>query len=351
MMRLKQKFIKLSALIAILIMSLSACKSEKQVNNEEKFAKLNPQELAQAQANTKQEIVNRLICSRFSSEIHEYSNDIKNKQLKMHWQYFWKYPHQFEITKLYYRSTVAELLKRNAVYDYEASSMNNMTAPPIETLPCQDTIANWTQLQHEFSQIKAVMPMEYFYEESWSYKFEKAKRWVGDLFSDIFNVLLYIAAFIYAFTLHKALIKNRNQEGFFLIVVTPFLALPFVKEFRNFLPFHTEKWEAWLIGSLFISLTFTAVILIYLLIDKNRKDDNELSIVEEVDLSVEFLPIKIDENDKVIDGIPDIKGTSVAPKYRNPNNTEQTWSGRGRAPKWAAELKAEGKLESALTQH
>lgn len=24
----------------------------------------------------------------------------------------------------------------------------------------------------------------------------------------------------------------------------------------------------------------------------------------------------------------------VAPKYRNPNNHDETWSGRGRAPKW-----------------
>ena len=26
----------------------------------------------------------------------------------------------------------------------------------------------------------------------------------------------------------------------------------------------------------------------------------------------------------------------VAPKYRNPNNPEETWSGRGRAPGWMA---------------
>jgi DNA-binding protein H-NS len=33
----------------------------------------------------------------------------------------------------------------------------------------------------------------------------------------------------------------------------------------------------------------------------------------------------------------------VAPKYRNPNNPEETWSGRGRAPGWmAAHLEAGG---------
>lgn len=32
----------------------------------------------------------------------------------------------------------------------------------------------------------------------------------------------------------------------------------------------------------------------------------------------------------------------VAPKYRNPNNPDETWSGRGRQPKWMQQLQAEG---------
>lgn len=36
----------------------------------------------------------------------------------------------------------------------------------------------------------------------------------------------------------------------------------------------------------------------------------------------------------------------VAPKYRNPNNPEETWSGRGRAPGWmAAHIQAGGKKD------
>ncbi len=41
-------------------------------------------------------------------------------------------------------------------------------------------------------------------------------------------------------------------------------------------------------------------------------------------------------------------GKSVAPKYRNPANPEQTWTGRGKMPKWCADMKAAGMLESAL---
>lgn len=33
----------------------------------------------------------------------------------------------------------------------------------------------------------------------------------------------------------------------------------------------------------------------------------------------------------------------VAPKYRNPANAKETWSGRGKQPRWLAELTAKGK--------
>ena len=34
---------------------------------------------------------------------------------------------------------------------------------------------------------------------------------------------------------------------------------------------------------------------------------------------------------------------SVAPKYANPQNAEQTWTGRGRRPQWVQEALASGK--------
>jgi DNA-binding protein H-NS len=46
-----------------------------------------------------------------------------------------------------------------------------------------------------------------------------------------------------------------------------------------------------------------------------------------------------------------LKGAKVAPKYRNPSNHEQTWSGRGVSPTWVQALKSEGKLDSALIVH
>jgi DNA-binding protein H-NS len=36
-------------------------------------------------------------------------------------------------------------------------------------------------------------------------------------------------------------------------------------------------------------------------------------------------------------------GTKVAPKYRNPANPAETWSGRGKHPKWMTNAMAGGK--------
>ena len=50
-------------------------------------------------------------------------------------------------------------------------------------------------------------------------------------------------------------------------------------------------------------------------------------------------------------GVRGKKGGTVAPKYRNPKDSSQTWTGRGRQPKWlVAELEKGRKLESFLIQ-
>jgi DNA-binding protein H-NS len=45
---------------------------------------------------------------------------------------------------------------------------------------------------------------------------------------------------------------------------------------------------------------------------------------------------------------PSDKRAKVAPKYRNPNDANQTWTGRGRTPVWVQALKDAGTLDAAL---
>jgi len=42
------------------------------------------------------------------------------------------------------------------------------------------------------------------------------------------------------------------------------------------------------------------------------------------------------------------KRAAVAPKYKNPANSSQTWSGRGRQPAWYRDAVAAGKKEKDL---
>lgn len=42
------------------------------------------------------------------------------------------------------------------------------------------------------------------------------------------------------------------------------------------------------------------------------------------------------------------KKKTVAPKYRNPENAGETWTGRGRRPKWVEEALSKGKSLKSL---
>jgi DNA-binding protein H-NS len=46
-----------------------------------------------------------------------------------------------------------------------------------------------------------------------------------------------------------------------------------------------------------------------------------------------------------------MKGVKLPPKYRNPLDQNQTWTGRGVDPSWVAKLREAGILESALIQN
>lgn len=41
-------------------------------------------------------------------------------------------------------------------------------------------------------------------------------------------------------------------------------------------------------------------------------------------------------------------GNKVAPKYRNPQDATQTWTGRGRTPSWCQAMKDAGSFDTAL---
>ena len=66
-----------------------------------------------------------------------------------------------------------------------------------------------------------------------------------------------------------------------------------------------------------------------------------LSIAQTLGVSVEDL--LADSKKKSKSGAADARTEKVRAQYRNPADSEQTWTGRGRQPKWVVEALAQGK--------
>lgn len=74
------------------------------------------------------------------------------------------------------------------------------------------------------------------------------------------------------------------------------------------------------------------------LLDKYEKERRKAVIKEIQDLAASAnLSIEIKEGDKVINS------SKGVPRYRNPSNPQQTWSGRGKRPNWLNEALESGK--------
>jgi DNA-binding protein H-NS len=72
-----------------------------------------------------------------------------------------------------------------------------------------------------------------------------------------------------------------------------------------------------------------------------RRDTEKTAVRDKVIKLIEDAGFTFEE----IFGKPRGKKTALPPKYRNPNNASQTWSGRGRRPQWLDQLMAKGKKQ------
>ncbi|MEH6437349.1 H-NS histone family protein [Massilia sp. DD77] len=73
--------------------------------------------------------------------------------------------------------------------------------------------------------------------------------------------------------------------------------------------------------------------------DLQKAREQILAIAQEAGVSVQELLATSDKKLKQGKG----KGQKVQARYKNPENNTQTWTGRGRQPKWIAEGIAGGK--------
>jgi len=71
------------------------------------------------------------------------------------------------------------------------------------------------------------------------------------------------------------------------------------------------------------------------------------SAIDEIRSSMERYGITLQDLQASIGKSAKKKKTTVAPKYRNPASGE-TWTGRGRAPRWLADAEARGQTRDSF---
>lgn len=79
------------------------------------------------------------------------------------------------------------------------------------------------------------------------------------------------------------------------------------------------------------------------LISQKQKEQTK-DLVEEFKVKAAKLGLTIEDIMDLESNKPrKTKGKKVAPKYQNPNDNSQTWTGRGRKPLWVEEALKKGK--------
>lgn len=71
-------------------------------------------------------------------------------------------------------------------------------------------------------------------------------------------------------------------------------------------------------------------------------------VAKEYGVSIGALVADEKPNGKAKKAKPAAKKTAAKPKYRNPADPKQTWTGKGRRPKWYLDAVAGGKAEADL---
>ncbi len=76
---------------------------------------------------------------------------------------------------------------------------------------------------------------------------------------------------------------------------------------------------------------------------EGRKEGERKELIEEIKRKAAALDIPLEEIADELTKGSKRKSSKIAPKYRNPNDSSVTWTGRGRAPKWMQDLINQGR--------
>lgn len=80
-----------------------------------------------------------------------------------------------------------------------------------------------------------------------------------------------------------------------------------------------------------------------------KKKSERKNVIAQIKELADSIGVTVTVHESGVKTVSSRKGSKVAPKYRNPSNSEQTWTGRGVTPRWLREFINKGrKLEDFL---
>jgi len=229
-------------LIILSIIVLIGCGDKRS----EKHSNLTQAEKEIVLKETKDKIVNNEICVNFADDIKIFRKDLLNKNLDTSWYYFKDYPHQFQILRITTSTSyIQSILKAKGINaSFENSSIKNYPIPPIENLPCREVISLWQSEKIHAENLKESLPNEFYKKyTTFDYYFDEVTDWIKITTENIFLFLVSALVIIYAFFLHYALIIQKDKEGLWLFIATPFAAIPLQKVFNFSLQLNINIWQ------------------------------------------------------------------------------------------------------------
>lgn len=241
-----------------LLQALVACESER----DQKYNSLAHEAKIIFASEAKRDIIFGMVCSNFHDEIIEYKKDKKNKEFSYNRNYFWEYPHQFEILQssaLYDLSKVlvGNRLSLRGVKDADPD-FRDMKAPSLDELPCKKILQDWQREKSEWDSIKHTIPSNFYKQDSFwdeiTYFADDFVDLLSRAFFSVFIVLIICGLTVCSIILHFLLLVKRNIEGLWLVLATPLSALYWQKHLPSM--FFIEENLAWKILTTSIFLIF-----------------------------------------------------------------------------------------------
>jgi hypothetical protein len=262
----KSNYLNLKFIIffCITIISLISCSKSQ---TEKRLESLSVEQRIIAEEDIKNQTIHSFVCSAFYEEVAKYNSDVKEHQLSEFYLYFPEYPSQYKrLLGIFYpsiKSTVGSILREKGLTNI-SPEFKDSPIPEITALPCQEKINEWRILKNQWSELKKILPSEFYKQKSIWDDIADLLIWIEKKAVPIIFLFLIVTSIsIYSIILHFALLFRRNKEGFWLLLTTPLSALYWQLHLKSIYADGMSFWSRIILTSVILSFVYTILAFAY----------------------------------------------------------------------------------------